>query len=97
MTTSLADYHLRVDVRVDGRTLRGVRIQGTGGPMQNPGGLQRLQHMLSTPKRPLRVILTWTAEGETWIDVLAKDVVLLGEAKPLLFRLGRNRPKEVGS
>lgn len=85
---------LRVDLRIDGRTLRGVRIQGAGGliPAHDSAGLQRLRVMLREPRRVVRVYLTWTAETSTWIDTEAKNIELLGEAKPLLFRLGRNRP-----
>lgn len=76
------DY-LRVDLQVDGRTFRGVRVQGSGGliPAHRGAGLQRLRVMLREPKRVVRVYLTWTAQDSTWIDVEARNIVLLGEAK----------------
>jgi hypothetical protein len=79
-----------VDVEIDGRRIRGAYVYGNREMLPAFGGIVLLQRLLAQPKFMIRFYLS--ADLATWIDTTSNHVRLIGEAKPLLFRLGRNRP-----
>lgn len=68
--TRTSGNHLVLDLVWDGQLYRGCRVQGSGGLLPRLGGLRRLLLQVARePDRLVRVYTSYTARGDTYVDV----------------------------